>query len=168
MSQAVDQIHCAGGTTVEPEDLPLGTRHLDMVYSHIRWTDKPFMGSVISSENARDTIEMASIVFGGREKIEKTPAVISLINVNSPLRYDDRMLGALLEYSEAGQPVIVTPFLMAGAMSPMGLAGPLPPQTAEAPAGTALGQLLPPGTPRRYRSVLHNNRTPLGQPALRP
>ncbi len=111
MAQAIDQIHCAGGTTVEPEDLPLGTRHLDMVYSHLRWTDKPFMGSVISSENARDTIEMASIVFGGRESIEKTPAIISLINVNSPLRYDDRMLGALLEYSDAGQPVIVTPFL---------------------------------------------------------
>src|SRR5581483_11089437 len=59
MSQAVEQIHCAGGTTVEPEDLPLSSRHLDMVYSHIRWSDKPFMGSVISSENARDTIEMA-------------------------------------------------------------------------------------------------------------
>ena len=54
-------------------------------------------------------IEMASIVFGGRDSIEHTPAVISLINVNSPLRYDDRMLGALLEYSEARQPVIVTP-----------------------------------------------------------
>ncbi|HEV3103879.1 MAG TPA: trimethylamine methyltransferase family protein, partial [Candidatus Dormibacteraeota bacterium] len=132
MAQAIDQIHCAGGTTVEPEDLPLGTRHLDMVYSHMRWTDKPFMGSVISSENARDTIEMAAILFGGREKIEKTPAVISLINVNSPLRYDDRMLGALLEYSEVGQPVIVTPFLMAGAMSPMGLAGTVAQQTAEA------------------------------------
>src|SRR6202165_223107 len=73
MDQAIEQIHCAGGTTVEPEDLPLGTRHLDMLYSHLRWTDKPFMGSVISSENARDTIEMASILFGGRDKIEQTP-----------------------------------------------------------------------------------------------
>src|SRR5207253_2166217 len=90
------------------------------------------------SESARDTIEMASILFGGRASIEKTPAVINLINVNSPLRYDDRMLGALLEYSEAGQPVIVTPFLMAGAMSPMGLAGTLAQQTAEALAGMAL------------------------------
>src|SRR5438270_4302251 len=130
LAQAVDQIHCAGGTTVEPEDLPLGTRHLDMVYSHLRWTDKPFMGSVIASDNARDTIEMAAIACGGRESIEKTPAGISLINVNSPLRYDDRMLGALLEYSEAAQPVIVTPFLMAGAMSPMGLAGAVAQQTA--------------------------------------
>ena len=166
MSQAVDQIHCAGGTTVEPEDLPLGTRHLDMVYSHMRWTDKPFMGSVISSESARDTIEMASILFGGRASIEKTPAVINLINVNSPLRYDDRMLGALLEYSEAGQPVIVTPFLMAGAMSPMGLAGTLAQQTAEALAGMALVQIIRPGTPSVYGSFLTNTDMQSGSPAF--
>src|SRR5216684_2249599 len=166
MAQAIDQIHCAGGTTVEPEDLPLGSRHLDMVYSHIRWTDKPFMGSVISSENARDTIEMASIVFGGREKIEKTPAIISLINVNSPLRYDDRMLGALLEYSDAGQPVIVTPFLMAGAMSPMALAASVAQQTAEALAGIALVQLIRPGTPSVYGSFLTNTDMQSGSPAF--
>src|SRR5438270_1204235 len=89
LAQAVDQIHCAGGTTVEPEDLPLGTRHLDMVYSHIRWTDKPYMGGVISEEAARDSIELSSIVFGGRAAIERTPAMLALVNVNSPLRYDD-------------------------------------------------------------------------------
>jgi trimethylamine--corrinoid protein Co-methyltransferase len=166
MAQAIDQIHCAGGTTVEPEDLPLGTRHLDMLYSHIRWTDKPFMGSVISAENARDTIEMASIVFGGREQIEKTPGVMSLINVNSPLRYDDRMLGALLEYTEVGQPVIVTPFLMAGAMSPMGLAGSIAQQTAEALAGIALVQLIRPGTPTVYGSFLTNTDMQSGSPAF--
>src|SRR3982074_1731941 len=166
MAQAIEQIHCAGGTTVEPEDLPLGTRHLDMVYSHLRWTDKPFMGSVISAENARDTIEMASILFGGRDKIEETPAVISLINVNSPLRYDDRMLGALLEYTEAGQPVIVTPFLMAGAMSPMGLAGTVAQQTAEALAGIALVQLMRPGTPCVYGSFLTNTDMQSGSPAF--
>ncbi len=123
MAQATPQIHCAGGTIVEPEDLPLETRHLDMVYSHMRWTDMPFMGSVISEEGARDSIEMSSILFGGRANIEKTPALLALVNVNSPLRYDDRMLGALITYAEANQPVIATPFLMAGAMSPMGLAG---------------------------------------------
>src|SRR5204863_8779746 len=130
------------------------------VYSHIRWTDKPFMGSVISDENARDTIEMAAIACGGRESIEKTPAVISLINVNSPLRYDDRMLGALLEYSEAAQPVIVTPFLMAGAMSPMGLAGSVAQQTAEAPAGIAPLQLIRPGTPRVCGAFVTNTDMP--------
>src|SRR6202795_4543833 len=104
----------AGGTICEPEDLPLETRHLDMVYSHVRWTDMPYMGSVISEEGARDSIEMSSILFGGRANIEKTPALLALVNVNSLLRYDDRMLGALMTYAEANQPVIATPFLMAG------------------------------------------------------
>jgi len=166
MAQAIDQIHCAGGTTVEPEDLPLGTRHLDMLYSHIRWTDKPFMGSVISEENARDSIEMASIVFGGREAIEKTPALLALVNVNSPLRYDDRMLGALIEYASANQPVIATPFLMAGAMSPMGLAGTIAQQTAEALAGIALIQLIRPGAPCIYGSFLTNVDMQSGSPAF--
>src|SRR5205823_5655186 len=98
--------------------------------------------------------------------IEKTPAVISLINVNSPLRYDDRMLGALLEYSEAAQPVIVTPFLMAGAMSPMGLAGTVAQQTAEALAGIALVQLIRLGTPSVYGSFLTNTDMQSGSPAF--
>ena len=166
LAQSVDQIHCAGGTTVEPEDLPLASRHLDMVYSHLRWTDKPFMGSVIAAENAKDTVEMAAIALGGRESIEKTPAIVSLINVNSPLRYDDRMLGALLEYSDAGQPCIVTPFLMAGAMSPMGLAGTVAQQTAEALAGIALVQAVRPGTPSVYGSFLTNTDMQSGSPAF--
>ena len=166
MAQATPQIHCAGGTIVEPEDLPLDSRHLDMVYSHIRWTDKPFMGSVISEQNARDSIEMASIVFGGRDKIEKTPALLALVNVNSPLRYDDRMLGALMEYAAANQPVLVTPFLMAGAMSPMGLAGTLAQQTAEALAGITLIQLIRPGAPCIYGSFLTNVDMQSGSPAF--
>ena len=166
MAQATPQIHCAGGTIVEPEDLPLDSRHLDMVYSHLRWTDKCFMGSVISEQNARDSIEMASIVFKGRPNIEKTPALLALINVNSPLRYDDRMLGALMEYAAAGQPAIVTPFLMAGAMSPMGLAGTLAQQTAEALAGITLIQLIRPGAPCIYGSFLTNVDMQSGSPAF--
>ena len=166
MAQATPQIHCAGGTIVEPENVPLETRHLDMVYSHLRWTDKPFMGSVISEENARDSIEMASIAFGGRDKIEKIPALLALVNVNSPLRYDDRMLGALMEYAAANQPVIATPFLMAGAMSPMGLAGTIAQQTAEALAGIALIQLIRPGAPCIYGSCLTNVDMQSGSPAF--
>lgn len=166
LSQATPQIHCAGGTTVEPEDLPLDTRHLDMVYSHLRWTDKPYMGSVISAENARDSIEMTAILLGGRERIEETAAILALVNVNSPLRYDDRMLGALLEYAAANQPVVVTPFLMAGAMSPMGLAGTIAQQTAEALAGIALIQLVRPGAPCIYGSFLTNTDMQSGSPAF--
>ena len=166
LSQATPQIHCAGGTTVEPEDLPLDTRHLDMVYSHLRWTDKPYMGSVISAENAKDSIEMTAILLGGRERIEETAAILALVNVNSPLRYDDRMLGALLEYAAANQPVVVTPFLMAGAMSPMGLAGTIAQQTAEALAGIALIQLVRPGAPCIYGSFLTNTDMQSGSPAF--
>jgi trimethylamine--corrinoid protein Co-methyltransferase len=166
LCQAVPQIHCAGGTTVEPEDVPLGTRHLDMVYSHVRWTDKPYMGSVISAENARDSIELTAIAFGGRERIESTPAILALVNVNSPLRYDDRMLSALLEYAGANQPVVVTPFLMAGAMSPMGLAGTIAQQCAEALAGIALIQVVRPGAPCIYGSFLTNTDMQSGSPAF--
>ena len=90
-----------GGTICEPNDQPLDSRHLDMVFALLTLSDKPFMGSVTSGPNAVDTIAMAEMVFG-RESIEQTPAIISLINVNSPLRYDDRMLSALLEYAKAG------------------------------------------------------------------
>ncbi|HYM49475.1 MAG TPA: trimethylamine methyltransferase family protein [Candidatus Limnocylindrales bacterium] len=166
LAQATPQIHCAGGTIVEPDDLPQETRHLDMVYSHIRWTDKPYMGGVISEEAARDSIEMSSIVFGGRDRIEKTPALLALINVNSPMRFDDRMLGALMEYAAANQPAIVTPFLMAGAMSPMGLAGSIAQQTAEALAGIALIQLVRPGAPCVYGSFLTNVDMQSGSPAF--
>ena len=164
--QATPQIHCAGGTTVEPEDLGLDTRHLDMVHSHIRWTDKPYMGSVIARQCAADSLEMTALVFGGRPAIEDKAAILALVNVNSPLRYDDRMLAALLEYAAANQPVIVTPFLMAGAMSPMALAGSIAQQTAEALAGISLIQLVRPGAPCIYGSFLTNTNMQSGSPAF--
>src|SRR5207253_9266386 len=89
LSQSFPQLDSPGGTICEPNDLPLDSRHLDMVYALTTLSDKIFMGSVTSGPNARDTIAMAEMIFG-KESLEKTPAIISLINVNSPLRYDDR------------------------------------------------------------------------------
>ena len=94
LSQCFDQLDSPGGTICEPNDRPLDSRHLDMVYALQTLSDKPYMGSVTSGPNAADTIRMGEILFGGREAIEATPVSISLINVNSPLRYDDRMLDA--------------------------------------------------------------------------
>ena len=111
-------LHHPGGTIVEPTDQPVHTRHLDMIYSHVRYSDKPFMGSVTSAGNAADSIRMAEIVFG-EAAISKNPALLSLINVSSPRRYDDRMLGALLTYAKARQALIITPFLFSGAMAPV-------------------------------------------------
>src|SRR5207245_1614685 len=131
LSQAFPQLDSPGGTICEPNDKPLDSRHLDMVYALMTLSDKPYMGSVTSGPNARDTIAMTEMVFG-RESIERTPAVISLINVNSPLRYDDRMLAALVEYAQANQALIITPFLLMGAMSPVSVPATLAQQVAEA------------------------------------
>jgi len=165
LSHAFPQLDSPGGTICEPEDRPLDSRHLDMVYALMTLTDKIFMGSVTSGPNAADTIAMAEIVFG-RESIEQTPCVISLINVNSPLRYDDRMLAALFEYVRANQPVIVTPFLLMGAMSPVSVAATLAQQMAEAMAGIALTQLIRPGCPVVFGSFLSNTDMQSGSPSF--
>ena len=166
LSQAFPELDSPGGTICEPNDRPLDSRHLDMVYALQTLSDKPYMGSVTSGPNAADTIRMTEILFGGREKIEQTPAVISLINVNSPLRYDDRMLAAMFEYVRAAQPVVITPFLLMGAMSPVSIPATLAQQMAEALAGIALAQLLRPGAPIILGSFLSNTDMQSGSPSF--
>ena len=165
LSQSFPQLDTPGGTICEPNDTPLDSRHLDMVYALLTLSDKPFMGSVTSGPNAEDTIAMAEMVFG-RESLEQTPAIISLINVNSPLRYDDRMLSALLAYAKANQPTIITPFLLMGAMSPVSVASTLAQQVGEALAGIALSQLLRPGAPIILGSFLSNTDMQSGSPSF--
>ena len=165
LSQAFPQLDSVGGTICEPNDVPLDSRHLDMVFNLMTLSDKPFMGSVTSGPNAADTIAMAEMVFG-RESMEETPCVISLINVNSPLRYDDRMLAALLEYARANQPTIVTPFLLMGAMSPVTVPATLAQQVGEALAGIALVQTIRPGCPVVFGSFLSNTDMQSGSPSF--
>src|SRR5690242_2386215 len=99
LAQTYDVLDSAGGVVCEPNDTPLDSRHLDMTYALQTLTDKMYMGNVVSGVNAADTIAMGAILFGGRDVIERTPVSISLINCNSPLRWDDRMLDAQFEYS---------------------------------------------------------------------
>ena len=166
LSQTFPQLDSPGGTIVEPNDTPLDSRHLDMVYALQTLSDKPYMGSVTSGPNAADTIAMSEILFGGRESIEKTTASVSLINVNSPLRFDDRMLGALHEYVKRNQAVIVTPFLLMGAMSPVSIPATLVQQMAEGLAGIALTQLIRPGAPVIFGSFLSNTDMQSGSPSF--
>jgi trimethylamine--corrinoid protein Co-methyltransferase len=165
LAQSFPQLDSPGGTICEPNDRPLDSRHLDMVYALLTLSDKPFMGSVTSGPNAVDTIAMAELVFG-RESLEETPAIISLINVNSPLRYDDRMLAALIEYAKANQATIVTPFLLMGAMSPVSVPATLAQQVAEALAGIALVQTIRPGCPVVFGSFLSNTDMQSGSPSF--
>jgi trimethylamine--corrinoid protein Co-methyltransferase len=166
LSQSFPELDSPGGTIVEPNDAPLDSRHLDMVYALQTLSDKPYMGSVISGENARDTVAMGEIVFGGREALERAPVSISLINCNSPLRWDDRMLSAMVEYNRTQQAVVMTPFLLMGAMSPVSIPATLVQQIAEALSGIALCQLVQPGCPVVFGSFLSNTDMQSGSPSF--
>jgi trimethylamine---corrinoid protein Co-methyltransferase len=139
-------LHHAGGTLCEPVDIPVAKRHLDMIYSHIKYSDKPFMGSVTAPERAEDTVAMAKIVFGD-DFVENNTVLTSLINANSPMVFDETMLGALKVYARHNQACIVTPFILAGAMSPVTVAGTLTQVLAEVLAGASFTQLIRPGAP---------------------
>ena len=139
-------LHHSGGTLCEPVDLPVNKRHLDMVYSHLRYSDKPFMGSVTAPERAADTVSMAKIVFGD-EFVESNAVITSLINANSPLVWDATMLGALKVYARNNQATVISPFCIAGAMSPVTIAATCAQLFAEALSGMAFAQLVRPGAP---------------------
>ncbi len=166
LSQHYPQIDSPGHVICEPGDRPLDSRHLDMLSSLMTLSDKPYFGNVVSRENARDTLAMSEILFGSRAAIEQTPCLTAIINVNSPLRYDGRMLDALLEYAAAGQPVIVTPFLLMGAMAPTSIPATIAQQTAEAFVGIALAQLVRPGTPVILGSFLSATDMQSGSPSF--
>ena len=139
-------LHHSGGTVCEPVDVPVNKRHLDMVYAHMRYSDKPFMGSVTAPERAGDTVEMCKLLFG-ETFVDQNCVVINLINANSPMVFDETMVGALKVYARNNQACIVSPFIISGAMSPASAAGTLTQALAEGLAGCALTQLIRPGAP---------------------
>jgi trimethylamine--corrinoid protein Co-methyltransferase len=136
-----------------------------MVFSHIKYSDKAFMGSVTAGANAADSVAMAEILFG-KETIRESPALLSLINVSSPRRYDERMLAAIKVYARARQALIITPFILAGAMGPTTIAGTVAQLNAEALAGIALCQMIEPGTPVVYGSFLSTIDLQSGSPTF--
>ena len=139
-------LHHSGGTVCEPVDLPVNKRHFDMVYSHIKYSDKPFMGSVTAAERAQDTVDMAKIVFG-EEFVDQNCVITSLINANSPMTFDDTMLGAARVYAQNNQATVISPFILAGAMSPVTVVGTCAQILAEAMAGITFTQLVKAGAP---------------------
>ena len=144
-------LHHSGGTVVEPTDVPVSKRHLDMVHAHLTLCDKPFMGAVTEPHRAQDSLDMARIVHGHLDK-----AVIQAnINVNSPMVYDATMTGALKVYAQAGQCVAISPAIFGGAMGPVTAAAMAAQTHAELMAGIALTQVIHPGCPVVYGSF-HN------------
>ncbi|MEZ5715127.1 MAG: trimethylamine methyltransferase family protein [Paracoccaceae bacterium] len=139
-------LHHSGGTVCEPTDVAVNKRHLDMLHAHMVLSDKPFMGSVTDPSRARDSVEMCEILFG-RDFVRENTVMTSLININSPLTFDDVMMGALEVYAAANQASIVSPFIVGGAMAPVSVAGTLTQVLAEVLAGIAYSQLVRPGAP---------------------
>jgi len=165
LAYASPWLNHSGGTVCEPVDLPVNKRHLDMVYAHLRHSTKPFMGSVTSRERAEDSIAMARIVFGA-DTLDKTHVIQGNINVNSPLVYDNIMTGALKAYVRANQSVVVSPFILGGAMGPVTQPALIAQAHAEAMAGIALSQLVRPGAPVVYGTFLTTMNLKTGAPTF--
>jgi trimethylamine--corrinoid protein Co-methyltransferase len=157
-------LHHSGGTVCEPVDIPVAKRHLAMVYAHLRWSDKAFMGSVTAGERAADSVELARIAFGG-DLADRT-VITSLINATSPLVWDATMLAAAEVYAAANQATIITPFILAGAMAPATSAGVAAQTLAEALAGMTFIQLVRPGAPVVFGSFASSMSMQTGAPTF--
>ncbi|WP_022666884.1 trimethylamine--corrinoid methyltransferase [Desulfospira joergensenii] len=147
LAYAIPHMDITGGMMTEPNDIPVALRNAERLYSAMTLSDKPFMGAGTNREDARQTIEMASRVFGGREELAKKPPFVSILCSLTPLAYDDKMLGAIMEYAEAGMPQLISSLSIAGATAPVTMEGTLVVQNAEVLAGITLTQLVREGTP---------------------
>ena len=141
------QIYC------EAQDIPEDIRHLEMLYSSIRYNEKPIMGGTLGYEQSKDCIELAAIAHGGVEEIKKNPIMTSIPCTLTPLSYDDKMAGAIIAYAEYGQPQLINSLVMAGSTTPVTIAGAIAVQNAEVLAGIVLAQLVNPGTPIVYSAA---------------
>jgi len=139
-------LHHSGGTVCEPTDVPVNKRHLDMLHAHMTLSDKPFMGSVTEPSRAQDSVDMCKILFGA-DFVDQNTVMTSLVNINSPLTFDDVMMGALKVFAENNQASIISPFIVGGAMAPVSVAGTLTQVLAEVMAGIAYSQLIRKGAP---------------------
>ena len=146
LGQMSKWVHHSGGTVCEPTDVAVNKRHLDMLHAHMTLSDKPFMGSVTEPGRAQDSVDMCGILFG-EEFVQNNTVMTSLININSPLTFDDTMMGALEVYARNNQACIVSPFIVGGAMAPVSVAGTLVQVLAEVMAGVAYSQLVRKGAP---------------------
>lgn len=137
-----------------------------MVYNTLKYSDKPLMGSVLGYEAAKESIEMAAMVFGGLDAIKEKPVIASIPCTLTPLSYDDKMAGAIIAYAEAGQPQLVNSLSIAGATTPATVAGLVSLQNAEVLAGIILAQCVNPGTPIVYSASGSNAEMATGSLAI--
>jgi trimethylamine--corrinoid protein Co-methyltransferase len=165
--QSLNILHQEGGGPFEAMDLPAETRHLDLYLAQIRLLDKNCQSYALGRERTIDSIEMACIALGvDRAELAERPALLGIINTNSPMQLDIPMTEAVIELAGAGQVCCITPFTLAGSMSPATLAGTLVQQTAEVLAVVTFAQVVNPGAPVFYGSFASNVDMRSGAPAL--
>ncbi len=164
---ALDIIHQEGGGPLEPTDLPVQTRHLDMYRTFAVELDKTWQCLGFGARPVDDALEVACLIRGvDRDTLLHEPSLMTVINTNSPLRLDGPMGDGLMEMALHGQPVVATPFTLAGAMSPVSLAGAIAQQNAEALFLVALAQIVRPGAPMVYGAFTSNVDMRTGAPAF--
>ncbi len=167
LGQSLNIVHQFGGYPVEPIDLHPGIRHLKAESALYKISDKFGAGYCLGRERIRDSIEMARIVRGvSAEQMMTEPSLHSTVNANSPLQYDKPMLSGIMEMARLNQPVVITPFTLAGAMAPVTLAGAIVQQNAEALAGIAFVQAVNAGAPVVYGGFTSNVDMRSGAPAF--
>jgi trimethylamine--corrinoid protein Co-methyltransferase len=167
LAQSLNVVQFLGGYPVEPADVPPSTRHLDAHYAAITLTDKIWHPYSLGRFRIEDAVEMMAIARGiDKEQLAREPSLFSIVNSNSPLRLDIPMLQGLTAMAKAGQPVVLTPFTLSGAMAPATIVGALAQQNAEALAGIAFIQMVNPGVPCVYGGFTSNVDMKTGAPAF--
>ena len=153
LSHMLPAIHSSAHHIVEPYDHPISQRHLRITYSSMKYSDKTFMGMTTSPKNAEDVMEMCAILFG-EEYMQTHPVVTGNCNGNSPLVWDETMLGAMRAFARYNQPVLCSPFVLGGANTPAGVAPTVAQLNAEALSALAYTQVVNKGTPAIYGHYL--------------
>jgi len=165
LSQASPWLHHSGGTVCEPTDVPVNKRHLDMVYSHIRYSDRAFLGSITAAERAADSVEMCRILFGA-DFVDTNCVIMGNFNTTSPLVLDGVTTAGIRTYAAANQGSIHLPFLLGGAVAPLTIAGMVAQGLAESMASCALTQLVRPGSPAILASFFSSMSLRTGSPTF--
>ncbi len=165
LAQMSPNLHHSGGTICEPTDIAVNKRHLDMVYAHIRYSDRAFLGSITAPERAEDSIEMCRILFGA-EFVDQNCVIMGNFNTTSPLVIDGITSRGIRAYAAAGQGSIHLPFLLGGAVAPLTMAGSLAQCLAESMVSCAITQLVRPGAPCVLASFISSMSLRSGSPTF--
>ncbi len=167
LTQYFNCIHFAGGYPVEPMDIHPSVRHLDCLYEKLTLTDKVVHAYSLGKERVEDVVEMTRIAGGlTHEEFDATPRMYTNINSTSPLKHDQPMLDGLMRLARRGQPTIVTPFTLAGAMAPVTMVGAVTQSLAEGLAAIVLAQCIKPGVAAAIGTFTSNVDMKTGAPAF--